>query len=158
MALRRNPARWLMDGVIRYTLQFADQRLDEDSGMAGYRVYRSEIHEEAETARLKVRRKSGERRLVCSGCGRSVREIAEVGEREIRDLPCFEYRTTVVIELYRVRCPDCGVKTEKVGPTAESSSIQQTVRGRGGGSLRERGGRVAKWAWMKSTRARNRNF
>src|SRR6266481_8390255 len=25
-----------------------------------------------------------------------------------------EYRTTVVIELYRVRCPDCGVKTEKV--------------------------------------------
>jgi transposase len=35
-------------------------------------------------------------------------------EREVRDLPCFEFRTTVVIELYRVRCPDCGVKTEKV--------------------------------------------
>ena len=32
----------------------------------------------------------------------------------MRDLPCFEFRTTVVIELYRVRCPDCGVKTEKV--------------------------------------------
>ena len=31
----------------------------------------------------------------------------------MRDLPCFEFRTTVV-ELYRVRCPDCGVKTEKV--------------------------------------------
>ena len=27
--------------------------------------------------------------------------------------PCFQYRTTVVIELYRVRCPDCGLKTEK---------------------------------------------
>ena len=35
-------------------------------------------------------------------------------EREVRDLPWSEYRTTVVIELYRVRCPDCGVKTEKV--------------------------------------------
>jgi transposase len=35
-------------------------------------------------------------------------------EREVRDLPCFEFQTTVVIELYRVRCPDCGVKTEKV--------------------------------------------
>ncbi|MFZ1052085.1 MAG: transposase family protein, partial [Candidatus Sulfotelmatobacter sp.] len=35
-------------------------------------------------------------------------------EREVRDLPCFEYRTTVVIELYRVRCPDCGIKAEKV--------------------------------------------
>ena len=31
-----------------------------------------------------------------------------------RDLPCFEFRTTVVVELYGVRCPDCGVKTEKV--------------------------------------------
>ena len=77
-------------------------------------MYRSEIHEEAKTLRLWVRRKSGERKLVCSGCGRSVSEIAEVCEREIRDLPCFEYRTTVVIEVYRLRCPDCGVKTEKV--------------------------------------------
>jgi hypothetical protein len=34
-ALRRNPAGWLMDGVFRYTLQFEEQRLDEDSGMAG---------------------------------------------------------------------------------------------------------------------------
>src|SRR5215468_7516076 len=34
--------------------------------------------------------------------------------REVRDLPCFEYRTTVVIELYRVKCPDCGLKAEKV--------------------------------------------
>jgi transposase len=83
-------------------------------GWPGYRVYRSEIHEEAKTLRLWVRRKSSERKLVCSGCGRSVSEIAEVCEREIRDLPCFEYRTTVVIEVYRLRCPDCGVKTEKV--------------------------------------------
>jgi transposase len=32
----------------------------------------------------------------------------------VEDPPCFEYRTTVVIELCRVRCPDCGIKTEKV--------------------------------------------
>ena len=38
----------------------------------------------------------------------------DVMTREVRDLPCFEYRTTVVIELYRVRCPDCGPKIEKV--------------------------------------------
>jgi hypothetical protein len=35
LALRRNPAGWLMDGVFRYTLQFEEQRLDKDSGMAG---------------------------------------------------------------------------------------------------------------------------
>jgi hypothetical protein len=43
-----------------------------------------------------------------------VSEIAEVYEREVRDLPCFEYRTTVAVELYRVRCPECGLKTEKI--------------------------------------------
>jgi len=63
---------------------------------------------------LWVRRKRGNRALVCSGCGRRVGEIAEIYEREVRDLPCFEYRTTVVIELYRLRCPDCGMKAEKV--------------------------------------------
>jgi len=26
----------------------------------------------------------------------------------------FEYRTTVVVELYWERCPDCGIKAEKV--------------------------------------------
>lgn len=81
-------------------------------GWPGYRVYRSEIEEQAKTLRLWVRRKPG--KFVCSGCGRAVKEIAEVYEREVRDLPCFEYRTTVAVELYRVRCPDCGVKTEKI--------------------------------------------
>jgi transposase len=58
--------------------------------------------------------KRGNRKLECSGCGRRIQEIAEVYEREVRDLPWSEYRTTVVIELYRVRCPDCGIKVEKV--------------------------------------------
>jgi transposase len=83
-------------------------------GWPGYSVYQHEIDERAKTVRLWVRRKRGNRRLICSGCGRRIVEPAEVTEREVRDLPCFEYRTTVVIELYRVRCPDCGLKIEKV--------------------------------------------
>ena len=80
----------------------------------GYRVYRSEINEEAKSLRWWVRGKRGNRLLVCSGCGKRVREIVATYEREVRDLPCFELRTTVVIELHRVRCPDCGMRTEKV--------------------------------------------
>jgi transposase len=83
-------------------------------GWPGYRVYRHEINESAKTLKLWVRRKRGNRKLVCSGCGRKLSEVYDTYEREVRDLPCFEFRTTVVIELYRVRCPDCGVKTEKV--------------------------------------------
>ena len=83
-------------------------------GWPGYRVYRHEINETTKTLKLWVRRKRGNRKLVCSGCGRKLGEVYDTYEREVRDLPCFEFRTTVVIELYRVRCPDCGVKTEKV--------------------------------------------
>jgi transposase len=32
----------------------------------------------------------------------------------VRDLPWGEFRTTVVIELFRVRCPNCGLRVEKV--------------------------------------------
>jgi transposase len=83
-------------------------------GWPGYRVYQHEINEPAKRLKLWVRRKRGNRKLVCSGCGRKLADGYDTYEREVRDLPCFEFRTTVVVELYRVRCPDCGVKTEKV--------------------------------------------
>src|SRR5258707_13301210 len=83
-------------------------------GWPGYRVYRHEIDEPAKRLKLWVRRKRGNRKLGCAGCGRKLADAYDSYEREVRDLPCFEFRTTVVIELYRVRCPDCGVKTEKV--------------------------------------------
>jgi len=83
-------------------------------GWPGYKVYRSEIDEPAKRLTLWVRRKRGNKQLVCSGCGRLVSTIVQTYEREVRDLPWSVYRTTVVVELYRVRCPDCGVKAEKV--------------------------------------------
>lgn len=80
----------------------------------GYRVYRHEINEEAKTLQLWVRRKRGNRKIECGGCGRKFTEIYDIGERAVRDLPWSEFRVTVFIEVYRVRCPDCGVKREKV--------------------------------------------
>lgn len=80
----------------------------------GYQVYQHQIDETGKKLTLWVRRKRGNRKLMCSYCGRGVKEIHEVYEREVRDLPCFQFQTTVVVELYRIRCPDCGVKAEKV--------------------------------------------
>jgi transposase len=77
-------------------------------------VYRHEINEKAKTLKLWIRRKRGHRKLICSGCGRKLEDAHDVREREVRDLPCMEFRTTVVIEVYRVCCPDCGIKIEKV--------------------------------------------
>lgn len=83
-------------------------------GWPGYTVFQQEIDEKAKTLKLWVRRKRGNRRLICSSCGRRIAESADTTEREVRDLPWGEFRTTVVIELYRVRCPNCGLKIERV--------------------------------------------
>jgi transposase len=114
-------------------------------GFPGYRVYKQEIDEEHKHLKLWIRRKRGNRSLICSGCGRRVHAMHEVYEREIRDLPVFEYQSTVVVELYRVDCPACGVKAEKVpqlpskspyskrfedavGQSCESASARQVAR------------------------------
>jgi transposase len=80
----------------------------------GYRVYQHEIDEKAKTLKLWIRRKRGNRKIECSGCGRKFTDIYDASEREVRDLPWSALTATVVVEVYRVNCPDCGVKREKV--------------------------------------------
>ncbi len=76
------------------------------------------------------RRKKAGLKLICSGCGQPVpaSRIQEVSEREVRDLPCFEYSTTVVVENVSDEVPALRIP-EKVLPVAEQSTIQQTIRG-----------------------------
>jgi len=80
----------------------------------GYRVYQHEVNEKAKTLKLWIRRKRGNRKIECSSCGRKFTEIYDVGERAVRDLPWSGFTATVFVEVYRVNCPDCGVKREKV--------------------------------------------
>jgi hypothetical protein len=90
----------------------------------GYRVFRHEIDETAKTLRLWVRRKRGNRKLICSGCGRKFTNAHDDYQREVRDLPWRKYRTTVIIELYRVCCPQCGVRVEKA-PRAVNRALRK---------------------------------
>jgi len=111
----------------------------------GYRVYRHEINEKNKILELWVRRKRGNLKLECSGCGRKFGDAYDFSERAVRDLPWSEFRTAVHIEVYRVKCPDCGVKVEKVpllpskapfskrfedavGQACESASARQVAR------------------------------
>jgi transposase len=80
----------------------------------GYRVYQHEIDEKAKTLKLWIRRKRGNRRIECGGCGRKFADLYDISERAVRDLPWSGFVATVLVEVYRVRCPDCGVKREKV--------------------------------------------
>jgi transposase len=114
-------------------------------GWPGYRVWRQEINEDEKMLRLWVRRRRGNKKLICSGCGQSAGPIHEVCEREVRDLPVFQFRTTVVVEVYRLRCPRCGPRMERVeqlpgkapfsrrfedevGQACESASARQVAR------------------------------
>jgi transposase len=122
-----------------------DNEFTKILGWPGYRVHRHEIDEAAKTLRLWVQRKRRNRKLICSGCGRKFSDAHDCNEREVRDLPWGEYRTTVIIEVYRVCCPQCGVKVEKVpqlpskapfskrfeeavGLACESASVRQVAR------------------------------
>lgn len=104
----------LIAWVLQYTAQVQDTDFTKILGWPGYRVFQHEINEGAKTLRLWVRRKRRSRPLICSGCGGRARDVVDVSEREVRDLPWGEYRTTVVVEILRVRCPDCGVRMERV--------------------------------------------
>ena len=77
-------------------------------------MYRHEIDEQTRRLKLWVRRKRGNKVLICSGCGGRCSKIEEIRQREVRDLPWRKYQTTVVVEFYRVRCPKCGLKVETV--------------------------------------------
>jgi transposase len=111
----------------------------------GYRVYRQEIDEKKKLLDLWVRRKRGNRKLECSGCGRKFSDVFDCRERAVRDLPWSAFKTTVHIEVYRVKCPECGVRVERVpllpskapfskrfedevGQACESASARQVAR------------------------------
>src|ERR1022692_4348297 len=121
-------------------------------GFPGYRVYQQEIDEEHQQLKLWIRRKRGNRSMTCAGCGRRVHKMHEVYEREIRDLPCFEYQTTVVVELYRVDCPACGVKAEKVPQLPASRPTANGLRTRWGSPVRapRRGRWRGGWVWHRA--------
>ena len=88
-----------------------------------------EIDERDKHLKLWVRRKKTGLKLICSGCGQHVPAAAihEVGEREVRDLPCFEYTTTVVVETYRVKCPRCGIRAERVAQLPSKAPFSKRI-------------------------------
>jgi transposase len=63
---------------------------------------------------LWVRRKRGHGKIASSGCGRKFRGFYDLSERAVRDLPWGEFQTTLYIEICRLKCPECGVKREKM--------------------------------------------
>ena len=93
----------------------------------GYRVYHCQIDETRRLLTLHVRRKPGNRKLTCAHCGRRVHDIRAVYERKVRDLPCFEFQTAVVVECYRIRCSGLRPQGRAQPAIAEQGALQQAL-------------------------------
>ena len=52
--------------------------------------------------------------FVCSGCGRSFDRPHDWEERWVRDLPILDAETHVWLQRFRVDCPDCGRRLERL--------------------------------------------
>ena len=83
-----------MNGCAKFS-GLTDREFTKILGWPGYYVYRHEIDKAARTLKLLVRRKRGNKVLICSGCGGRASKIEEVRERTVSDLPWRKYQATV---------------------------------------------------------------
>lgn len=82
--------------------------------LPGYGIYRWEAEEAVNTLTLGIRQTAGDPSYVCGGCGISVRELHSWAERRIRDLPWGTWTVWLRVEMHRVRCRRCGVRTDRL--------------------------------------------
>ena len=99
--------------------------------LPGYGVYASEVEETTSTLCLWIRQTAPTPVYVCPGCGISVRDVHSWTERRLRDLPWGTWQVWLVVEVHRVRCRRCGVRTERLpfveGKTRATSRLARAV-------------------------------
>jgi len=82
--------------------------------LTGYGAYRWECDEKGSVLTIWVRQVGRDPFYTCSGCGIGVRTIHSVRERRVRDLPWGTWKVWLVVEVHRVDCRRCGVRTERI--------------------------------------------
>jgi len=82
--------------------------------LPGYGVYEAVFDEEKSTVTLRVRQVGSAPRYTCGGCGIDVGDVHDLSERRVRDLPWGAWKVYLVVEVHRVRCRRCGVRTERL--------------------------------------------
>lgn len=84
--------------------------------LPGYGTYRHEFDDERSELSVWVRQVGAAPSFTCGGCGVGVGRhfIYSFKERRVRDLPWGAWKVSLVVEVHRVRCRRCGVRTEKI--------------------------------------------
>ena len=82
--------------------------------LEGYEIFDHVFDEAALRLTMWVRQNPKDPFHTCGGCGVGVRQLHSFRERWVRDLPWGEWKVWLVIEMHRVVCSRCGVKTERI--------------------------------------------
>lgn len=82
--------------------------------LPGYGAYRWEADEAANTLTLWVRQTAASPTYLCGGCGRAAHAVHSWTERRLRDLPWGTWAVWLAVEVHRIRCRRCGVRTERL--------------------------------------------
>jgi transposase len=82
--------------------------------LPGYGVSTWEADDEAGRLTLWVRQVGGALGYMCGGCGVSRRDVHSWRERRVRDLPWGTWQVWLVVDVHRLRCRRCGVRTERI--------------------------------------------
>ena len=91
-----------------------EESLSHILALPGYGVERWKTDKAAGRLTLWVTRTAKAPYRTCRGCGIGTRHTRDAIERRIRDLPWGPWQVWLVVPVYRVACPRCGVRTERV--------------------------------------------
>ena len=84
-------------------------------GLDGFRVVEMRRDSTEPHSRVQIRvERRGVRRYICSGCGRGTSRVRDQRDRTWHDLPWAAHPVTVVYPQRRVRCRQCGIRTERI--------------------------------------------
>lgn len=73
-----------------------------------------ETGDEAGRLTLWVRQAGDAPGYICGGCGISCGDVHRWRERRVRDLPWGACQVWLVVDVHRIRCRRCGVRTERI--------------------------------------------
>jgi transposase len=90
--------------------------------LPGYAVTTWEADNERGRLTLWVRQPGGAPAYRCGGCGVPRRDVHSWRERRVRDLPWGTWQVWLVIDVHRIRCRRCGVRTERILSFAKTVS------------------------------------
>jgi hypothetical protein len=96
---------------VAFTFFGSEQEFDEDQAGLGY--VKGAISAHSRFARQRSSETAG---------------LAGLPAIPVGVLPCMEFRTALVIAVYRVSCPDCGIKMEKRRATVAEQSAHSGWR------------------------------